>query len=168
MINKEKSKTATAAKHKKFILLTRWKWQEEIPELDLDSLYARIGDLIRKNSPAPKEARPAKKKPEPKPKAPEPEKQKRQTHNENDLKPHKLPDSWNRYTTRAFQKCRPGSNDIEAMQKLLTDEHDNALRTKQMGRNWDEYPLPTLPFELPKSTTVFPREKVASAHGAWD
>lgn len=126
----------------------------------------RVDQLIRKNSPAPKETKIIKKKAEPKPKPAEVERQKRQSQAENAHKYPKLPDSWNRYTTRAFQKCKTNTNDIEIMGKLLTEEHDKAIRNKQMGRNWDEYPLPVLPSETAKTTTVFPRERVAGLHQA--
>lgn len=138
--------------------LCRSRWEYEIPDLDLDSLYKRVGELLNKSAPKPKESKPVRTKNEVKEKKTPKEQKNRGSQSSNSMNIEHSGDTLNSYFVRAFQKCGGRPRDEELMKRLLSEEVENAKKTGQYNRNWYDHPLPLLPYEKVKSTTVFSRE----------
>lgn len=126
-----------------------------MPDLDLDHLYSQVNDFIEDLKPKPK----------------------KKLNRAQNVSGKKLPssqaeqrpplptglfsDSLNSYIIRAYQKCRDRERDEAIMGQLLKDEVQAAQRNGQIHRDWSNYPLPDLPVERQKQSTIT-LEKVRS------
>lgn len=126
----------------------RSRWEYELPDLDLDHLYSQVNSYLEDLKPKPKkivnknENGFGKKKRNPK--------------EETALPPPTglFSESLNKYVIRAYQKCRDKERDEAIMSQLLKEEVQAAQRNGEMNRDWSKHPLPNLPVERQKLSTI--------------
>lgn len=63
-------------------------------------------------------------------------------------------DSLSNYIVQAYQKCKEREKEEAIMTQLLKEEIANAQRMGQINRDWSTHPLPSLPVERQKASTL--------------
>ena len=63
-------------------------------------------------------------------------------------------ESLDNYIVRSYEKCRGNKQDEEAMTVMLREEVQQATKTGQTNRDWTKHPLPLLPNEKLKQSTL--------------
>lgn len=124
-----------------------------MPDLDLEHLYSQVEGIIEESKPKPKVAQKKKN-----------DKTKKSSKIESELEPQPpkclYSESLSNYIVQAYQKCKDREKDEAAMTLLLREEITNAQRLGMMNRDWSKHPLPSLPTERQKASTIT-FEKVA-------
>jgi len=69
------------------------------------------------------------------------------------------------YIQRAYQKCKGNVRDEEIMTSLLREEVKQASNLGQAERDWSTHPLPLLPSEKLKQSTVSLKDRLIKADG---
>lgn len=160
MIHKQKKKSSGMKKRKS-------RWEYDVPNLDLDHLYNRINQIMEQHLIQKRKFkkrtinRPLKKKMnfdflEENPKNRRIEEKPEKKKEEGDtILGIKMSESLKDYVVRAYQKCKRSKKNERTMTRLLKEILEEA---KQIGdvsyRDWDNYPLPLLPYERVKKNEI--------------